>query len=151
MLRNRLIMKLFAALLAVWYVASVVGFDVHYCGDNGRVYVESLLASHDCEDIHPDAPCAHHHDCCDHHSDACSSSCEDDEDCCTDVIEVLQISGEDHSSHIVFDCPQTGIVIMTPAADVVLATVEASISQNDSRVLSGGGRDVLRGICVLRV
>lgn len=70
--------------LAIVYMAGVLGFDVHSSADTHRSYVIPLFNGISCERIHPEALCHHHG----------HAECEDDEDCCHDTIELLEVTGE---------------------------------------------------------
>ena len=89
MMRN-MYMKFFAVLLAVWYLTSIIGFNVHICH-----------ASH-----HHSHSESHHCECC--HSE--SSESEVAFKCCTDDYLVLTVTGvvsENENDHEVFhmiDC-----------------------------------------------
>ena len=137
--------KSISVLLAVWYLFTIVGFDIHRCSDNGEVYIEPLFAGISCETIHPDTPC--HHACnarCNH------CGCEEGEDCCSDEIKVVNISGIE-IPHI--SIPE--IIVVTAA------TPQYSCQglQNRPVLLSHRGKpdilsppgQLLDRICVLRV
>ena len=95
-------MNMSAALLAIWYCMSIIGFDVHTCMSSGRTFVTAFTESLECADIHPE-----HHCCCSscldlHHHDehempsCCSESHEDSYDtksCCSNEYQVIQLSG----------------------------------------------------------
>ena len=97
------VMKISAIMLVVWYCMSIIGFDVHTCRESGRSFVTSSILGTECEDIHPD----HHHDhCCsgcENHSSS-SDDCVSPEDCCTDDIQVLALTGSNiNDSHRHYD------------------------------------------------
>lgn len=73
-----------AMLLTIIYLVGVLGFDVHSSADTHRSYVISPLFGVSCEKIHPEALCHHHG----------HEECEEDEDCCHDTIEQLEITGD---------------------------------------------------------
>lgn len=97
-----------AAIVLCLYLVTVTGFDVHSCGDNGRVYIEPLFAGISCSSIHPETPCHHHgHDCC-----------KGDEECCSDRIAILSITGD--GSDCQFYLPLSEIVeAVLPACLIV--------------------------------
>ena len=70
-------MKYCAVLLALWYLMSIIGFNVHICHS----------AHHEAHHI---SHVEEHHDCCCHHDDA---EPEDSFSCCTDEYHVLTLSG----------------------------------------------------------
>lgn len=100
---KRMFPKYVAALLAVWYSLSIIGFDVHSCATTGDTFVNSILGGITCEDIHPEHDCNGHGSCCSQHkccgnkqhAPSCShddkgaSVGHSDKGCCTDDIEVL--------------------------------------------------------------
>lgn len=137
--------RLSAALVVVWYLFSVVGFDIHCCADNGMVYVEPLLAGISCEQIHPDCPCCHHGETC-----ACDEDCHhcsEDEDCCSDTLERLSDPSVTSASPAT---PAPGLlaaVVPTPAPEVA----QASFVMDRSLVAKDPPRERLSRICILRV
>lgn len=98
---RRMFVKYMSALLVVWYSLSIIGFDVHSCNATGEVYVASLAGGIACEDVHPDHSCAHHGACCSHHHEnSCchhrhhdSDSRISDQNCCSNDVQVLQLTG----------------------------------------------------------
>ena len=115
-------MKYASALLVLWYSLSVIGFDVHSCTSTGEVFVASLAGGITCEDIHPEHSCKSHGGCCGHHdvSPCCAnhhaSSCCDNkhaseqsdcqvakEECCTNDLQILQLTGVIGSGNERFD------------------------------------------------
>lgn len=91
-------LKYISALMAVWYCMSIIGFDVHSCTVTGSTFVNSVLSGTTCEDVHPE-----HDRCC--HGSCCHSACghdhglpssekiDENDDCCTNEIEVLDHEG----------------------------------------------------------
>ena len=105
-------MKYASAILVLWYSLSIIGFDVHACSATGEVFVASLVGGIACEDVHPEhsckshggscshheapACCAHHHEpgCCgNHHSSEQSDTQVEKADCCSNDLQVLQLTG----------------------------------------------------------
>lgn len=91
---KNVILKYVSAFLAMWYLLSITGFDVHSCSSTGNTFVSPVLTGTTCEDIHPDHDCTCHsisHSCSCCHSDknAAAENIDKDHDCCTDEIEVL--------------------------------------------------------------
>lgn len=89
--------KIFAVVLAVWYLMSIIGFGIHTCRGSQRSFVTTFVTGMTCEDIHPEhhCTCAHHsseagHDCCGHESDGQSVEASS---CCTDDFKVLALTG----------------------------------------------------------
>ncbi len=102
------ICKLPPILCICWYLVCVTGFDIHYCGDNGCVYVEPLFAGISCESIHPDIPCHHPgHGCCD-----------GDEECCHDVIALLDVPGDGSGSQVAAPVPFLTLAAVLPSRTV---------------------------------
>ena len=91
---KKVVLKYISALLAVWYCMSIIGFDIHSCTVTGNTFVNSILSGITCDDIHPEHDCCGHGGCCQPHK---CCGCEtpaadtslDNEDCCTNDIEVL--------------------------------------------------------------
>ena len=76
-----------ALLLAVWYLLSVAGLDVHRDHEHGRTYVVCGITGCDCEHIHPHTHC---------HDTTHEGTCMEDEECCSDDFEaVLSLSDGD--------------------------------------------------------
>ena len=87
-----------AVLLVLWYLLSVIGFDVHTCASSGDTFIATVASGFSCDDIHPE-----------HHSHkTCKSCCEchhheqePDESsasfgvksCCTDDFQVIALTG----------------------------------------------------------
>jgi len=99
-----MVMKISALLLVIWYCMSIIGFDVHTCRESGRSFVTSSILGTECEDIHPE----HHHDhCCSdcgNHASSSEVDCVSPEDCCTDDIQVLVLTGSStNDSHRHYD------------------------------------------------
>ena len=89
---KRVIMKISAVLLVIWYCLSIIGFDVHTCSETGDSFVHVSFKSHSCHDIHED----HCDSDCNHD---CDTHCEEpeehhhDEDCCEDEYQVISLTG----------------------------------------------------------
>lgn len=75
-MKSGLLIRITAAVAALFYIATLVGFDIHIDREYSHVYVRSMLADLSCEHIHPHDECGHSHD-----------GCEDEEDCCEDIAE----------------------------------------------------------------
>jgi len=63
-------------LVALWYVAAIVGLDIHTNHHDGEVFVVSLLGHTDCESLHPTDKChcmEHHHGLCHEHDEDCEN------------------------------------------------------------------------------
>ena len=96
---NKLVTKIFAALLVGWYLIGIIGFDVHTCSGSGRSFVVAFFEGMTCEDIHPEhscdpaACCADKHEahsCCCHHHEGFSVSSKS---CCSNDYLALEIAG----------------------------------------------------------
>ena len=106
--------KYTSVLLLLWYSLSIIGFDVHSCKSTGEVFVASLVGGITCEDMHPDHSCKSHGGCCaDHHEvSSCCGGHETEhaathvtkEDCCSNDLQVLQLTGVNISANERFDC-----------------------------------------------
>lgn len=104
---RKMFVKYASVLLVLWYSLSIIGFDVHSCRSTGEVFVASLAAGVTCDDIHPEHSCKAHASCCSHHetADCCgkghssenpcdhSSNHIDKEDCCSNDLQVLLLTG----------------------------------------------------------
>ena len=99
-------MKICAAMLAVWYLMSIIGFGVHTCMASQRSFVTTFINGVTCEDIHPDHHCTDSHHChsaeechdCDHSHHRAADVSMDTQPCCTDDFVVLTITGMESSS-----------------------------------------------------
>ena len=96
---KEIVTKIFAALLVVWYLVGIIGFDVHTCSGSGRSFVVAFFEEMTCEEIHPEhscdpaACCADEHEthsCCCHHHDGVSVSAKS---CCSNDYLALEIAG----------------------------------------------------------
>lgn len=101
-MRQTLLTKITAPIIAIIYLVAVFGFDIHQCGDTDRVFIEPLFSGISCEDIHPGVECHHHCHCHHHHHDggACheeGESCLPEEDC-HDSVECISITGDDQQT-----------------------------------------------------
>ena len=131
------LVKIAAVTVCLFYLASIIGVDVHDDHESGRTYVRLVIQGISCSDIHSDSPCHHAH----------AGECDEDEDCCTDEITVLSVSGEDTD----------GFPIVIPAAVSFHSSV---ISIPSPQCLRGKSLPVLRrmpppgcpftGICLLK-
>ena len=115
MVRQRLI-KMVSLLLCLWYVISLVGFDIHRCGDDGHTYVALLTSDISCSSLHPQTPCHHHGEaccgcCCEDHHDGC----DEEEDCCSDEIERILLSGDGSDISISVPIPVFTCISITSA------------------------------------
>ena len=81
-----------AALLAIWYCMSIIGFDVHTCMSSGRTFVSAFTESLACADIHPEHHCCAGPCCSDHHDHEHEESV-DTKSCCSNDYQVIQLSG----------------------------------------------------------
>ena len=84
-------MKICSVLLVLWYLMSVIGFNVHTCHGEGHSFVTTFIEGTACSDIHPDHHCTDTH----HHSDEAEGCCgsDDQDDCCSDEFQVLSVTG----------------------------------------------------------
>lgn len=99
---RKMFVKYASVLLVLWYSLSIIGFDVHSCKSTGEVFVASLAGGVSCEDIHPEHSCKSHGGCCCHHEkESCCAGHETEhsdshvakEDCCSNDLQVLQLTG----------------------------------------------------------
>ena len=119
---RKVFVKYMSALLVVWYSLSIIGFDVHSCKSTGEVFVASLAGGISCEDVHPEHSCRAHGSCCGHdmaaccehgvksccaheaeHSDQQAGSQVAKPDCCSNDLQVLELTGVYASSERITD------------------------------------------------
>ena len=86
---KKLMMKISALLLIVWYCMSIIGFGVHTCKGSGQTFVVSFAESSSCADIHPE------HHCCSSDNHCCESdhSTLDVQKCCSNEYQMIRLSG----------------------------------------------------------
>lgn len=109
-----IVTKFFAAMLVVWYLVGIIGFDVHTCSGSGRSFAVAFFEGVTCEDIHPEhccdpsACCADKHEthsCCCCHCDGMTVSAKS---CCSDDYFALEIAGtvsqDDHRHYDECSC-----------------------------------------------
>lgn len=105
-MRRNHVISFVAALLTVWYLACIAGFDLHTCNESGRSFVGSLVErawgnpSHCfcCDQEGGEACCCHEGEACEGHDGGCCCG-----ECCSDVVRTLSVTGLDDnegSSHI---------------------------------------------------
>ena len=132
---------LFCAVSLCCYVLSVLGFDIHTCGDNGRIYIEPLAVGISCERIHPEAPCHHH----------CCNCCDDGEDCCSDTIAVLSLSGDGPAVSVQLPTPIQIPLFTVETPDVTVRFREAGVQNRIMTDPPGPPAQKLSLLCVRRV
>lgn len=137
--------KLIPILCICWYLVSVTGFDIHFCGDDGCVYLEPLFAGISCETIHPATPCRHSdRDCCDDHK-----CCDDDEECCHDLIALLDVPGVGSGGSVDVPAPMVDAVLIPEIATVPVRL--AGAMEIHACHLHYPPPPALSRLCVLRV
>jgi hypothetical protein len=99
---RKMFVKYMSALLVVWYSLSIIGFDVHSCKSTGEVFVASLAGGISCEDVHPEHSCKAHGSCCGH-EDQQTGSEVGKSDCCSNDLQVLELTGVYASSERITD------------------------------------------------
>ncbi len=103
---KNLSIKMFTALLLVWYSMSIIGFDVHTCNGSGRSFVVTFMEGFTCADIHPEHKCDKASCCTGHHEGCCGRQVADHPDCsygdgvsikakscCSNDYQVLDLTG----------------------------------------------------------
>ena len=135
------LVKFTAVLMTLFYMVAVGGFDVHSDHESGQVYFRLLSAGISCDAVHPDAPCHHNH----------AEGCEEEEDCCSDNIFVLSITGDDSSSDDLQISPRVSFCAVTPC--ISLKSVQPSTEKNPSLCPPGAvpPKLLLHRICIMRV
>ena len=87
-----------AVLLGLWYLLSVIGFDVHTCTSSGETFIATVASGFSCEDIHPSK---HMHNSC---SLGCACRHQEPEksesdssfgmkSCCSDDFQMIFLTG----------------------------------------------------------
>ena len=128
-----------AALLACWYLLSVVGLDVHQDREHGRTYVVCGIAGGDCEVIHPHVHCRD--------ADA-EGECRSDEEGCSDNFEAVPAVGGTQEAPTL---PVVSSFALTfPVAVADLPTLSSFRDVLHLHSPPPGGGDLLSRICVLR-
>ena len=130
-----------ALLLAVWYLLSVTGLDVHSDHEHGRTYVVCGLTGCDCEHIHPHTHC--------HDTDP-ERECLEGEECCSDDFEaVLSLSDGSDRMCADFPAPVSQLTAIQAASAVTVpALVSPILKTGPPPPLPRGGR--LSLFCTLR-
>ena len=96
---KKLMMKISAMLLVVWYCMSIIGFDVHTCKGSGQTFVVTFAESNSCADIHPEHHCCKSHavesHCCQSEDHCCDleHSALDVQKCCSNEYQMILLSG----------------------------------------------------------
>lgn len=129
-----------AVLLALWYLLSVVGLDVHRDLEHGRTYVVCGLTGGDCEAIHPEHHC---HDC-----DDSEGECLSGEDCCSDDFEAVLSVGGAPDAPAVPASTLIGVAVLPVAPACPVLRCPNHILK--AHAPPPGGGDLLKHICVLR-
>lgn len=133
------ISALASILLAFWYLAAIVGLDVHVDHHDGEVFVVSLLSRTDCESLHPEDECH----CLEHHRGLCH---DDDEDC-ENEISLISITGDGFD----FICDFTPLFVALEVIDTPSAPFSTSVCSYSLSVPDDPPRLRLQSYCVLRV
>lgn len=87
-----LITKISAALLAGWYIVSVIGFGVHTCNEEGRSFVVAFYEEMTCEEVHPEHV-SHHSGCCHCCHEEVEGLCIRAASCCSNDYQALELTG----------------------------------------------------------
>ncbi len=103
---KNVVIKILAVALTVWYMMSIIGFDVHTCSDSGRSFITTFIEGLACEDIHPEHSCDETAYCTEEHHECCPGHAEDHSDCpfcdgvslvakscCSNDYQVLALTG----------------------------------------------------------
>ncbi len=122
---NKFHIKMFSCLMALWYLVSVVGLNVHTCSGTGEVFVSSLAAGTSCEVIHPSHGNHSEQNCC-----CCEHEHETEEgvtkqDCCDNEAVILIHNGCTEDSFLLSQ-------LMVQALDLNCSAPEASALQGFS-------------------
>lgn len=108
------LIKFVSVFLTVWYLMSIIGFDVHTCRGSGCTFVTTFLEGMSCSDVHPEHVCdaglccseaLEAHSCCEHSR---HGECIGYHSCCSNDYQVLHLTGtlssEDHRHHDECSC-----------------------------------------------
>lgn len=144
---KNVVLKYMSALLAVWYCLSIIGFDVHSCETTGDTFVTSVLAGTTCDDIHPEHDCCSHGSCCGDHESSCCGDHDEDDDCCTNEIEVLDsvvVTNADEDDDVQFS-QMLSCLFIESSYDVLLfiESIESSYIPDLGRVIQPDHQAVL--------
>lgn len=133
---SRNVRNIFAALMLFCYLFAVAGVDVHHCDDNGKSYLALPVLGLSCESVHP--------------HEECTEECHgDDDDCCSDTIFRITISGDDLKAVSLAPLfQQMTASVIRPVIDLT-EPVSPSISATES--VSAPPGIILKKYCVLRV
>lgn len=128
--------NIFAVLMLFCYFFAVAGVDVHHCDDNGKSYLALPVFGMSCENVHP--------------HDECTEECHgDDDDCCSDTIFRISISGDDVKTISLAPLfSQVPAAVTTPVIEIT-EPVASSIFATDS--VSAPPGTILKKYCVFRV
>ena len=129
-MKRNIHIRIFSALVALWYVLCVSGFDVHTCRHTGDSVVRLLAEGIECSDVHPDDHChSCHHSChYGYEDEGCNSEeVESDDTCCYNEISVLAIPGlsaknDEHHQHHHYSC-HCGFCPLMESVDTVLPDI----------------------------
>ena len=90
--------SLAVVLLGLWYLFSVIGFDVHTCTYIGKTFIATVASGFTCADIHPEQH--EHHSChkgcaCGHHkhADDSQNGISGVKSCCSDDFQLILLTG----------------------------------------------------------
>lgn len=133
------ISTLFSVLLSVWYMAAIIGLDVHIDHHDGEIFVVSLLGRTDCESLHPEDVCH----CVEHHHGHCNSQDED----CENEIGVITVTGDGYD----FVCDFVQAPVIVPDVASVPASDFAAPLRVETVSFETPPRERLSNLCVLRV
>lgn len=130
-----------ALLLAVWYLLSVAGLDVHRDLEHGQTYVVCGITGCDCEHIHPHTHC---------HDTAPGGECLSGEECCSDDFEaVLSLSAGNERLRADLPLPASSLPILSYPVSVPAPAASAPVFATGPPLpLPTGGR--LSLFCTLK-
>ena len=129
-----------AVLLAVWYLCSIVGLDIHRDNEHGNVYVVSGIASHECESIHPGSNC---------HDSESEEACLEDESCCSDDFRAITAPSEiSETQHVI---PATMLFCTVPVLQAAVPACKVAHPVFSANPPPPEPSAYLSKLCVLRV
>ena len=129
-----------AVLLAVCYLCSIVGLDIHRDNEHGHIYVVSGIASHECESIHPGSHC---------HDSESEEACLEDESCCSDDFRAVTAPSEiSEAQHVV---PATANCCLVPVCQAAVPAFGGASPIFSANPPPPEPSAYLSKLCVLRV
>ncbi len=130
-MRKNHVISFVAALLTVWYLACIAGFDLHTCNESGRSFVGSLVerAWSDeghcfCCDLEGEEACGCHEghgvEGCEGH-DGVDDGCCCSGDCCSDDVKMLVVTGLDDDEGSLYLCQCFSLLALSSEVSLAIS------------------------------